>query len=205
MPDQYDAVAGARILICEDDPLFAEDMATTLMDLGYEIAGTAATGEEAIRAVEELGPDLIMMDINLTGQIDGIEAAEQIRAQFDIPLVYWTTYTETEIFERAKHTEPYAYVSKPFAFLELKWIVETVLCKHRTDRKVKESEARRAKAEELASLHSWEWDIRTGHLTWSAESCRALGLHPGETDLTLDTFINSVHVDDRDQIGRAHV
>ena len=100
-------------------------MALTLRDLGYETAGMVATGEEAIRNAEEVRPDLILMDINLAGEIDGIEAVEQIRAQFDIPVVYLTAYAEKDVFERAKRTEPYGYVGKPVGLLEFRCTVET--------------------------------------------------------------------------------
>ena len=203
MPYQQVAAAGVRILICEDELLFAEDIAITLGELGYEIAGIVVTGEEAIRIAEEVRPDLILMDINLPGEIDGIEAAQQIRTQSDIPIVYLTAYAETDVFERAKHTEPYGYVSKPVRFLELTNTIRTALYKHEADRKVKESEALRAKAEELAGLHSWEWNIRTGCLVWSAEAYRTFGFRPGETELIFDTFISSVHADDRDAVRSA--
>lgn len=203
MPNRYNHTSTAKILICEDELLFAEDLAVTLRDTGYEITGIVATGEGAVAAAEKVRPDLILMDINLAGEIDGIEAAKQIRAKSDIPVVYLTAHTEKEVFERAKHTEPYGYVSKPVGFLELTSTVGTALYKHEADRQVRESEARRAKAEALAGLHSWEWDIGAGRLVWSIESYRAFGFHPEDAELTLDTFINSVHEDDSESVRRA--
>jgi len=203
MPYQHETMARAKILICEDELLFTEDMSTTLGEFGYEISGLAVTGEEAVRAAEEVRPDLILMDINLPGKIDGIEAAEQIRTHLDIPVVYLTAYSETDVFERAKQTEPYGYVSKPVRFVELTSTIETALYKHEADRKVRESEARRAKAEQLAGLHSWEWDIRTGRLIWSTEAYRTFGLRPEEAELTFDTIFNSVHARDRDAVRQA--
>ena len=100
-----------------------------------------ATGEEAIRKAEEVRPDLILMDINLAGEIDGIEAVQQIRAQFDIPVVYLTAYAEKDVFERAQQTEPDGYmVREPVRLLELRSTVETVLHKHQA---VQEGEGER--------------------------------------------------------------
>lgn len=195
--------AAVRILICEDELLFAENLAATLKDLGYEIIGTVMTGQHAISLVEEVQPDLILMDIGLAGEIDGVEAARRIRAQFDIPLVYLTAYAEENVFDRAKNTEPYGYLGKPFSFVELKCTLETTLCKHQTDRQIRESEARSAKAEELAGLYSWEWDFQTGHFVWSEQSYRIFGLNPDETKLVFETFINLVHPEDRDRLRGA--
>jgi PAS domain S-box-containing protein len=200
MPEKYAATAGARVLICEDEMLFAEDMALTLKDSGYEIAGMVATGEEAVQTAEEARPDLILMDIKLAGEIDGIEAAERIRSKLDIPLIYLTAYTEKDVFKRAKHTEPYGYVGKPASMTQLISTIETALYKHHADRKVRESEARRAKAEELTGLHSWEWDVQTGLLFWSAESYRSFGWYQGRDRPTFDSFIESVHADDREMV-----
>ncbi|AFM25681.1 PAS domain S-box protein [Desulfomonile tiedjei] len=195
--------AAVRILICEDELLFAENLAATLRDLGYEIIGTVMTGQHAIDMVEEVQPDLILMDIGLSGEIDGVEAARCIRAQFDIPLVYLTAYAEENVFDRAKNTEPYGYLGKPFSLVELKCTLETTLCKHQIDRKMRESEARRAKAEELAGLYSWEWDFQTGRFVWSEQSYRIFGLNPDETKLVFETFINLVRPEDRDRLKDA--
>jgi|GEM_PF-6384305 len=195
--------AEIRILIAEDEVIVAEDLSMTLRDLGYEVAGIVSSGEGAIRLAKESKPALILMDIRLTGEIDGIEASERIQNQFDIPVIFVTAFVEENVASRAKLTGPYGYLAKPFSQNLLRITIETALYKHRADKRVRESEARRAKAEELAGLHSWEWDIRTGHLVWSAESYRAFGLDPHETKLTFDTFISSVHPEDRDSVNNA--
>ncbi len=140
----------ARILIVEDEIIFAESLAKSLEHLGFQIAGIASTAEEAIRAAFDSMPNLILMDINLGGQLDGIEAYDSIRIQFDIPVVYLTAHAERDVLDRAKLTEPYGYLTKPITFPELRSTIETVLHKHEADRRVRRSEARLAKAEETS-------------------------------------------------------
>ncbi len=132
----------ARILIAEDEAIVAEDLALTLQDLGYQVVGTASTGLLAIQLAEESKPDLVSMDIKLRGEIDGIQASEQIRARFDIPVIFLTAYAETDVLSRAKVTEPYGFLAKPFSYHMLKITIETALYKHAADKRVKESEER---------------------------------------------------------------
>ncbi len=140
MTDQDKEKTAASILIVEDESILAEDLGLSLENLGYLVRGKISTGEEAVKLAEELRPDLILMDIKLQGDIDGIEAAHQIRTRLDIPVVYLTGYVEEDIFDRAKRTEPYGYLGKPVTFLELRSTVETALHKHAADKKVRESE-----------------------------------------------------------------
>lgn len=153
MPDPYEATAAARILIVKDDIIPAKDLAKSLNNLGYEIMGTVSCAEEAVRMIEGSKPDLILMDIKLEGQVDGIEAAGEIRSQFDVPVVYLTGFAEKDVLERAKHTEPYGYLRKTATPLELRSTIETALYKHEADKRVRESEARyRAVIEDQTEL-----------------------------------------------------
>src|SRR5512136_1638843 len=115
MPDEPDNPAVARILIAEDEMIVAEDLELTLADLGHEVVGKVSTGELAVQLAEETKPDLILMDIKLRGEIDGIQASEQIRSRLDIPVIYLTAYEETDTISRAKITEPYGFLTKPFS------------------------------------------------------------------------------------------
>lgn len=133
--------AAAKILITEDAMIVAEDLAVTVQDLGYHVAGIASTGEKAIQMVEKDRPGLVLMDINLAGDMDGIEASEQIRARFDIPVIFITAYDEQDVIRRAKRTQPYGYMIKPFSNHILKITIETALYKHEADKRLKESEA----------------------------------------------------------------
>ena len=137
-----------RIFIVEDQRLIAADLENTLSKLGYQIVGTAATGEEAIRRTDETRPDLVLMDIRLRGEVDGIQAAMAIRQRADVPIVYLTAYADEETILRAKITSPFGYVVKPINQRELRAAIEIALYKHDTDRALAEEIARRQMAEE---------------------------------------------------------
>jgi PAS domain S-box-containing protein len=122
-----------RILVVEDEQIVAAGLCKRLASLGYEVPGTAAAGEEAVRLAEELRPNLVLMDIRLEGAMDGVEAAALIRSRFRIPVIYLTAYSNAEVLDRAKLTEPHGYVLKPFDERELHVVVEMALYKHRAE------------------------------------------------------------------------
>ena len=130
----------ARILIVEDQNIIAMDLKDRLTHLGYSVAATLAYGEEAIEKVEELAPQLVLMDIVLKGEMDGVQAAELIRQRFDLPIIYLTAHSDEQTLQRAKLTEPYAYILKPFEDRELLMAIEIALYKHRVEAKLKENE-----------------------------------------------------------------
>jgi diguanylate cyclase (GGDEF)-like protein/PAS domain S-box-containing protein len=132
----------ARILVVEDESIVALDIQERLESLGYEVPATAASGEKAIRLAGALRPDLILMDIQLQGQMDGVEAADQIRHQFNIPVIYLTANADHPTVQRAKVTEPFGYVIKPFEERELHTTIEVALYKHRAEQTLRESEER---------------------------------------------------------------
>ncbi|WP_342305166.1 PAS domain S-box protein [Methanolobus sp. ZRKC5] len=130
----------SKILIVEDELITALDMKNRLEDFGYLVPFTVASGEEAIEKVEEICPDLVLMDVMLEGDMDGIQAAEQIHARFDIPVVYLTAYADDNTLQRAKITEPFGYILKPFEEKELFTSIEIALYKHKMEIKLKERE-----------------------------------------------------------------
>lgn len=130
----------ARILVVEDEGIIAEDIQMSLKDLGYEIAGTVSTGEEAMRMAVQQRPDLVLMDVVLQGQLDGIEAADKIHTLLKIPIVYLTAYSDDKVLERAKNTEPFGYLIKPFRDRELHSTIEMALFKNELDNKLRESQ-----------------------------------------------------------------
>jgi PAS domain S-box-containing protein/putative nucleotidyltransferase with HDIG domain len=133
-------ITGARILIVEDEAIVAMDIQNTLESLGYVVPSIVFSGEEAIKKAAETQPDLVLMDIVLKGHVNGVEAAEEIRDRFDIPVVYLTAYADEKTFQRAKIAEPYGYIIKPFDERELHITIETSLYKHKMERKLKENE-----------------------------------------------------------------
>lgn len=104
----------AKILVVEDEQIVALDIQGMLRRLGYEVTGLAATGAMAISKAELTRPDLVLMDIKLRGDMDGVQAAEQIKARLGIPVIYLTANTDQETYERAMATGPLGYLQKPF-------------------------------------------------------------------------------------------
>ena len=133
-------MSNARILIVEDEQIVAMDIQSTLESLGYKIVGQADNGPEAILKAAELHPDLVLMDIGLKGEIDGIEAATQIRAQFDLPVIFLTAFANQSTLERAREAEPFGYILKPFEENDLTIAIEMALYKHSIEYKLRESE-----------------------------------------------------------------
>lgn len=133
-------MADARILIVEDEGIEALDLQHRLTGLGYAAPDIVATGEEAVVKAGETRPDLIVMDIMLRGEMDGVTAAGQIHDRFDIPVIFITAYADDDTLRRAKITEPYGYLVKPFKEKDLYISIDMALYKHKMERKLKESE-----------------------------------------------------------------
>jgi len=129
------------VLIVEDERIVAGDIESRLNYLGYRVPAITPSGQEAIQAVERLRPQLVLMDIHLEGDMDGTQAARVIRERFDVPVVYLTAHADASTLQRAKTTDPFGYLLKPFNDHELRTAIELALYKHQTERRLKESEA----------------------------------------------------------------
>jgi two-component system, response regulator PdtaR len=125
------------ILVVEDENIVALSIKNKLISLGYSVPSTASSGEDAITKADLFYPDLVLMDIMLRGDMDGIEAANEIRIKFDIPVIFLTAYTDDRTLERAKVAEPYGYISKPFKEQDLKSNIEIALHKHGKELRLK--------------------------------------------------------------------
>lgn len=132
-------MSGARILIVEDEGIEALDLQQRVTGMGYTVLDIVSTGEEAIEKAGETLPDLVLMDIMLPGEIDGVTAAEQIRSRFNLPVIYITAYADEDTLQRAKVTEPYGYIVKPFRERELQITIDMALHKHEMGKKLRES------------------------------------------------------------------
>ena len=150
-------VEKTKIMVVEDERITAMEIVDRLEDFGYSVPATATSGEDAVKKAEEFTPDLILMDIMLEGNMDGIQAAEQIRKHLDIPVVYLTAYADEGTFGRAKITQPFGYILKPFDERELKLNIEIGLYRHKMECLVKEKE--QWLTETLGSM--WEGLIAT--------------------------------------------
>jgi CheY-like chemotaxis protein len=128
------------ILIVEDSLIVAMHLQSTLESEGYSVIGKCSSGEEAIQFAEQGEIDLVLMDIMLSGKLDGIETSEILRRRFRIPVIYITALTDKSTIHRAKLTEPYGYLTKPFEDREIFTVIEMALYKHAIEVKLKESE-----------------------------------------------------------------
>ncbi len=117
------------IMVVEDESLVSLDISARLRHLGYVVPCTVSTGKDAVLKAGELKPALVLMDIGLKGDMDGIEAAIQIRARFNIPVIFLTAYGDNKTFESARAAEPYGYIYKPFDDADLRACVEAALLK----------------------------------------------------------------------------
>ena len=119
----------ASVIIVEDERITALDLKYKLVNLGFKVPAIVSSGEEAVNTVAELRPDVVLMDIVLQGEMDGIQAAQKI-ASIDIPVVFLTAYSDDKTLQRAKATSPYGYILKPYPDKELQLTLETALQKH---------------------------------------------------------------------------
>ena len=125
-----------KILVVEDEVLIAKDIAEILKEVGYDVVDCVLSGEEAIRKCEELKPHLVLMDIKLQGKMSGIDAAETILKKYNIPVIYLTAYSSSSDLQKAKKTNPYGYIVKPFDKINLYTSIEIALSKYRNEKKV---------------------------------------------------------------------
>lgn len=128
-------MAEGRILIVEDEHIVAMGIKRMLKGLGYTVTGVASSGKDAISKAESTFPDLILMDIMLKGELDGVEAAKEIKEHFDVPIVYLTAYSDSNILERVKKTGPFGYIVKPFDEKDLHSNIEIALHRFRKEKK----------------------------------------------------------------------
>jgi PAS domain S-box-containing protein len=130
-----------RILIVEDEALVAEDLKEMLQGFGYEVPGIADTGEKAISLAEEYHPDLILMDINLAGKMDGITSGGEIRSRWGIPIIYVTAFATQAMIDRAKKTSPAGYILKPFNERQIQTAIEIALYNSVLEQKLRQHDA----------------------------------------------------------------
>lgn len=142
MSSEKEKTEETKILIVEDELIIAENIKRDLLMMGYAVTAVVTSGEAALRQVSQNVPNLVLMDIKLKGELDGIEAAREIRKKNDIPIIFLTAFTDEKNIRQARLTEPYAYLFKPVELRDLKSNIELALYKHHTDKKLKESEAR---------------------------------------------------------------
>jgi PAS domain S-box-containing protein len=172
--------APARILVVEDEGIVALNLRRSLAGLGYEVIGVAATAADALELASTGRPDLVLMDIHIRGNVDGIDAAVRLREQGGAPVVFLTAYADEGTVERARRAAPYGYLVKPFSAPELRTTIETALHRHQRDRALIERE--RSLSRTLAALA--DGVVATdaaGNVTYANDAAIAmLGLGPAD-------------------------
>ena len=162
-------MAVPKILVVEDEFLIAKYLEFKLPKLGYNVAGVVSYGEAALEKAAQTKPDLVLMDINLKGQMDGVEAAEQIRSLFNIPVVYLTACADEQTLKRAGITESFGYLIKPFQDKQLQTTIEIAMHRHQAEARLRSgletSEKLRKEAEELS-------EKKTHHLSIASHELR---------------------------------
>ncbi|MEO0458229.1 MAG: response regulator [Cyanobacteria bacterium P01_A01_bin.114] len=133
-------MSATKVMVVEDESIISLDIKNSLVKLGYNVSGVAASGDIALRKIQDNCPDLILMDIHLKGEMTGIEVSEKIKADFQIPVIYLTANADSQTFQKAKQTDPYSYILKPFAEKELGLAIELALHQHQKQQAIKSSE-----------------------------------------------------------------
>lgn len=129
-------MAKTNVLVVEDESIVSKDIQQSLKKLGYNVVGAASTGEKAIDLAHAENPDIILMDIMLKGNITGIETSEKIKEDLNIPIIFLTAYADEATLSKAKVTEPYGYIIKPFKEIDLHTSIEMALYKHKKEKEV---------------------------------------------------------------------
>ena len=197
-----------RILIVENERIVSMDMQRRLKNLNYDVVGAAVSGEEAIQKAEAYRPDLVLMDIMLDGKLDGIQAAEVIRGRLHIPVIYVTAYGDGPTLERAKVTEPFGYILKPFEERELHGHIEIALYKHRIEKRLKDSEERYVLATRGANDGLWDWDLDANKIYFSPRWISMLGYEDSEISQRPREWFSRLHPQDSPLVKRkiaAHI
>src|SRR6185369_7473207 len=122
-----------NIFIVEDESIVAKDIQNSLIKLGYNVVGIANSGKDAIEKITQTMPDLILMDIMIKGDLTGIDVSEKIKEKLNIPVIFLTAYADEGTLSKAKVTEPYGYILKPFKEIDLHSTIEMAVYKHQND------------------------------------------------------------------------
>ena len=193
-------------MVVEDEWVVADQLCRNLQDLGYNVCSPISTGEEAIRKAGADSPDLILMDIVLKGKMDGIEAADQINSQFNIPMLYLTSYTDQDYIERAKQTRPFGYLLKPYNQKGLYANIEMALHKHRVDKEIKDYLGRLTRCyagtmKAFSEAIELRGPYAPGHHQRVAEFVNAIAKGMGLPDFSVEGLRLAVYVYDISLVG----
>lgn len=186
----------ARILVVEDEGIVAFNLQQRLSQLGYDVPAIAVSGQESFDLVEQTLPDLVLMDIHIQGDMDGIEVAARLQETHAIPVIYLTAYSEDSTLERARKTRPYGYLLKPFSERELHATIQMAFERHRLETELIDSRRLLQQALDAASLGVLDLDKPSSVIAASARTHELLGW-PRDQPLTLQDLLSRVDEGER--------
>ncbi|MDY0871353.1 PAS domain S-box protein [Dongia rigui] len=192
-----------RVMVVEDERIVALNLCRTLNRLGYHADTVVSSGAEALRSIGEMKPDVVLMDIHIEGDIDGIETAARIPSDMMLPVIYLTAYSEDATLERARLTRPYGYLVKPFSERELHATITMALQRRESDVAVRQSEERLRLALAAAELGSWEIEPESGRIYCKDYEGWLTETSPRLVAQSFRDFLPSVHEADRSLVKEA--
>ncbi len=191
-----------KVLVVEDERIVALHLRQQLTRLGYDVVAVASDGGQALRQVRECHPDVVLMDIHLEGDTDGIETASEIRALFQTPVVFLTAHSDETTLQRARATKPFGYLLKPFSERELHATIQMVLERRAVEVALCESEERLRLAMDAAEMGSWELDPTTRHLLPAGQAGRIFGFSGEIFCGSWEDFLAQVVPEDRPLVSK---
>lgn len=186
----------AKILIVEDESIIVKSLENRLVKAGYDVIGNAASGKEAIEMAKQLNPDLILMDIKLNGEMTGIEAASEINKILSIPIVYLTSYSDEGTFQKARITNPFAYLHKPFDGEQLQRILDLTLINHNIKKQHEQTKKRYEIALEAGNTAVWEILISSREIYYDKNLRSLFGYEEYELSNQLNDWFYLIHPED---------
>ena len=192
-----------KLMLVDDEVVIISQLEEIVVAKGHEVVGMATSGEEAIEMAKDVRPDLILMDIMMPGEIDGITAAEQIKAERDIPVIFLTAYSEQELVDRAKSLEPLGYILKPFQERQITTAIEIALYKGDVERRLRESEDLYRNLVQTI-LHGIQEIDLSGNITFANSACHKIfGYEEG--GLSKKPLYELIASDSDKQLVRGHL
>jgi diguanylate cyclase (GGDEF)-like protein/PAS domain S-box-containing protein len=189
-----------NLMIVEDERVVAFDLKNQLMSLGYHVGALVGDGEKAVRMAEEMAPDLILMDIHLEGEVDGVQAATRIQERQHIPVIYLTAFAEEDTLIRALASKPFGYLVKPWDIRELHASIQMAIARRELEVSVENNELRLKLAIKAASLGVFEWLPDANRLYGDDHMSALLGSPSVPLDEPWEDFLAKIHPEDREKI-----
>ena len=195
-------MSNLSILIVEDEAIVAEDLAAKVRQMGYDVAGITATGEEAIELARRHKPALVLMDIRLAGEMDGITAAQEIHRGCNLPVLFLTANSDMDNVNRAQQAEAFGYILKPFDDHDLQIQIRMALYKHAAERQLRDSDERLALAMSAAQIGMFDRNLTSGSILWTQIAKAIFGYSQANTTTTTTT--SSTEHDQSEWTNRVH-